>query len=89
MSRRVNSPDDTVSSWTNRRKDLCVICPAAATAGFCFPAENCSSTGCSLIDEFTPSNVSLVGLKRMSFTATNDLSFSNKINVGKCFPSDR
>lgn len=35
--RRVDSPDDTVSSWTNRRKDLRVICPAAATAGFFLP----------------------------------------------------
>lgn len=34
MSRRVDSRSDTVSSWTNRRKDLRVIRPAAATAGF-------------------------------------------------------
>ena len=34
MPRRVDSPSDTVSSWTNRRKDLRVIRPAAATAGF-------------------------------------------------------
>ena len=34
VPRRVDSPDDTVSSWTNRRKDLRVIRPAAATAGF-------------------------------------------------------
>ena len=41
MPRRVDSPDDTVSSWTNRRKDLRVTCPAAATAGFFFSAEYC------------------------------------------------
>jgi len=34
MPGRVDSPNDTVSSWTNRRKDLRVIRPAAATAGF-------------------------------------------------------
>jgi len=34
VPRRVDSPSDTVSSWTNRRKDLRVIHPAAATAGF-------------------------------------------------------
>jgi hypothetical protein len=71
MQRRVDSPSDTVSSWTNRRKDLRVIRPAAATAGFCFSAENGSNTGCTLIDEFSPSNVSLVELKKLSFVAPN------------------
>lgn len=39
MPTRVDSRTDTVSSWTNRRKDLCVIRPAAATAGFFFNVE--------------------------------------------------
>ena len=45
-----------------------VIRPAAATAGFFFSAEYCSRTGCHLIDEFIPANVS----RRRS----NNLSFS-------------
>jgi hypothetical protein len=47
---------------------LRVIRPAAATAGFFFSAEYCSRTGCHLIDEFIPANVSLRGLKNLSFS---------------------
>ena len=55
MPTRVDSRTDTVSSWTNRRKDLRVIRPAAATAGFLFLRQApLRETGCPLIDELVP-----------------------------------
>ncbi len=70
MPTRVDSRTDTVSSWTNRRKDLCVIRPAAATAGFFFYVERYPKTGCLFIDEPVPANVSRQ-ISKISVLAAN------------------
>jgi hypothetical protein len=64
---------------------LRVIRPAAATAGFFFSAEYCSRTGCHLIDELIPANVSLRGLKNLSFSKIREPICRKEIRDRKKF----
>src|SRR5215813_602347 len=63
---RVDSPSDTVSSWTNRRKDLRVMRPAAATAGFFFSAKTVQGPIAVFIDESVARNVSPIWRIKLS-----------------------
>lgn len=75
MPTRVDSRTDTVSSWTNRRKDLRVIRPAAATAGFFSSTPSATSkTGCLFIDEYIPANVSRRRSKKFLLAAADNLA---------------
>ena len=66
MPTRVDSRTDTVSSWTNRRKDLRVIRPAAATAGFFFHAERCLENWLPFDRRTHPSKCFAANIKNIS-----------------------